>query len=69
MDSSQSEDEKKDWPYAVAYRIIVEKNGKRMETDHLEYCINTEHAMAIAHQGLAAGWKEVAIVDLKSKVR
>lgn len=66
---SQKQPEQKDWPYAVAYRIIVEKNGQRKETDHLEYCINSEHAMAIAHQGLAAGWKDVSIVDLKSKVR
>ncbi len=66
MDSSQPNE--KNWPYAVAYRIIVEKNGQRKETDHLDYCIDMNHATAIAHQAMASGYKDVAIVDLNQKV-
>jgi hypothetical protein len=66
MDSSQPNE--KNWPYAVAYRIIVEKNGQRKETDHLEYCGDMNHATAIAHQAMASGYKDVAIVDLNQKV-
>lgn len=67
MDSSQRNE--KNWPYAVAYRILVPgPNGQPKETDQLEYCVDVNHAMAIAHQLMASGQKDVAIIDLNQKV-
>jgi hypothetical protein len=35
----------------------------------LEYCVSLEHAKAIAQQGMASGWADVSIIDLKKKVK
>ena len=68
MDSSQPNENK--WPYAVVWRILVPgANGQPKETDHLEYCVDVNHAMGIAHQAMAQGMKDVAIVDLNQKVK
>lgn len=50
------------YTHAVAHRILSE-NGK--PTDQLDYCIDINHAYAIAHQLMAVGAQGVAILELK----
>ena len=68
MKSLPPDDSKKEYPYAVAHRILIPgPNGKPKETDMLEYCVSIEHARAIAQQGMASGWVDVSIIDLKKR--
>jgi len=53
------------YTHAVARRIVGE-NGK--ETDELIYAVDVNHAIALAHQGMASGWVNVAIIVLKETV-
>ena len=53
------------YTHAVVHRILLEENGKRKETDELTYAMDINHAMAIAHQLMAAGKVGVAIITLK----
>jgi hypothetical protein len=53
------------YTHAVVHRILVpDANGFPKETDQLEYCVSIDHAMAIAHQGLAIGWRDIAVIEL-----
>jgi hypothetical protein len=54
------------YTHAVVHSILVEKNGRPFVTDELVYAINIEHAHALAHQGLAVGWSNVAILELET---
>lgn len=67
MNSPQpDEDNNKKYTHAVVHRILVpDANGMPKETDQLEYCVNINHAVAIAQQGLAIGWQNVFIIELK----
>lgn len=70
MKSLPPDDSKREYPYAVAHRILIPgPNGQPKETDMLEYCVSIEHARAIAQQGMASGWADVSIIDLKKKVK
>jgi hypothetical protein len=70
MEALPPNDSKRDYPYAVAHRILIPgSNEQPKETDMLEYCVSLEHARALAQQGLAAGWVNVSIIDLKKKVK
>jgi len=53
------------YTHAVVHRILLEQNGRRKETDELTYAVDVNHAMAIAHQLMAAGKVGVAIIQLK----
>lgn len=53
------------YTHAVVHRILVEKNGQPKPTDELTYAIDINHAYAIAHQLMAAGKPDVAIIQLK----
>jgi hypothetical protein len=53
------------YTHAVVRRILSE-SGK--ETDELVYAVDVNHAMALAHQGMASGWVNVAIIALKEPV-
>ena len=70
MKSLPPDDSKREYPYAVAHRILTPgPNGQPKETDMLEYCVSIEHARAIAQQRMASGWADVSIIDLKKKVK
>lgn len=49
------------YTHAVVHRILAE-NGK--PTDHLDYCVDINHAYALAHQLMATGKPNVAIIVL-----
>ena len=51
------------YTHAVAHRILNEHGEP---TDHLDYCVDINHAYAIAHQLMAAGAQGVSILELKS---
>lgn len=53
------------YTHAVAHTVAFEKNGKLVPVDELVYATDVNHAMAIAHQGMAAGWANIAIITLK----
>jgi len=53
------------YTHAVVHRILIEQNGRQKETDELTYAFDINHAMAIAHQLMAAGKVGVAIITLK----
>lgn len=57
------------YTHAVAHRILMQKDNRVVETDELVYAVSHDHAMAIAHQGLAAGWAGIAILELKTPVK
>ena len=50
------------YTHAVAHRVMGE-NGK--PTDQLDYCLNIQHAYALANQLMSVGAQGVAIVELK----
>lgn len=53
------------YTHAVVHRILVEHKGKPTETDELTYAVDINHAMAIAHQLMAAGKQQISIIQLK----
>lgn len=53
------------YTHAVVHRILVEHNGKPKETDELTYALDVNHAYAIAHQLMAEGKTNLAIIQLK----
>ena len=57
------------WTHAVAHRILMQKDNRLIETDELVYAVSADHALAIAHQGLAAGWANIAILELKEPLK
>jgi hypothetical protein len=50
------------YTHIVIHRIMGE-NGK--PTDHLDYCVDINHAMGIAQQLMSIGAQGVAIAELK----
>jgi hypothetical protein len=50
------------YTHAVVHRILNEKNK---EADELTYATDINHAYAIAHQLMAAGKIDLAIIQLK----
>ena len=53
------------YTHIVTHRIMGE-NGK--PTDNLDYCININHAYAIAQQLMAVGAQGVSVLELKQPV-
>lgn len=53
------------YTHAVAHRIMGE-NGKVV--DHLDYCLDINHAYGIANQLMVIGAQGVAVLELKQPI-